>query len=251
MLFMLSKIVGAVVLPPVGPLLVALAGLMLMSRFRRAGRAMAFAGVASLLLLSVPLVSDALSWIVSDGRALAADEPVHADAIVVLGCGARTDAAEYGGDTLTSMSLERARYGAVLARRYRLPVAVSGGVVLRVGRPEADLIGEAMETEFGVPVRWRERESRNTHENATGLRDMLQPEGVRRVVLVSHGVDMRRARREFEAAGFDVTMAPTVIPTVRLDGFRDLVPAMFALRESYLALYEVLGNAKTSIFTVP
>lgn len=245
-MFWISKIVGALVLPPNGPIVVALAGLLLARSRPRLGARLALLGVGSLVVLSVPIVAGWLSVTVADGHPLPPDAPVNADAIVVLGCGVRNDAPEYGGDTLSSMSLERARYAAYLARRHHLPVAVAGGTVFR-GRPEADVIADAIEQEYGIPVRWRERASRNTHENATGLRDLLQKDGVRRIVVVTHGIDARRARRELDAVGFAVTLAPTVMPTANVDSVWDFVPSIAGLRGSYLALYEMLGNLKTSV----
>ena len=53
----------------------------------------------------------------------------HPMAIVILGGGVRRHAAEYGGDTLGQLTLERVRYGARVARLTGLPVLVSGGSV--------------------------------------------------------------------------------------------------------------------------
>ena len=173
-----------------------------------------------------------------------------AQAIVILGGGILPDAREYGGDSVTAFSLERARYGAFVARERRLPVAVSGGVVMR-GRPEADVIGDLLEREFGVPVRWREVRSRNTHENAVESARLLLPLGVRRILLVTHAVDARRGRREMEAAGFEVVLAPTLLPRMDIRSPLDLFPSMAGYRGSYYALYEVLGNLKASLDGLP
>jgi uncharacterized SAM-binding protein YcdF (DUF218 family) len=175
---------------------------------------------------------------------------VQADAIVILGAGVRTEAAEYGGDTLTQMGLERVRYGAILAKRFELPVATAGGVV-HDGRPEGDVMAEVLEREFGVKARWRETTSRNTRENARNLARVLAPEKIKRIVVVTHGVDTRRGRRELEAAGFTVVMAPTVVQPFAVGEVWDFVPSMNALRVSSLALYEMLGNLKASWDGVP
>lgn len=245
-MFWFGKIVAALVLPPTGPLLLVFLGLAAMRRWRRTGRGLVIAGSAGLLVLSLPVVAGLLSWAVSDAPALPPEAPVTADAIAILGCGTRVGAPEYGADTLSGMSFDRVRYGAFLARRLRLPVAVAGGS-LRGGRSEGDLMRESLEREFGVPVKWVESRSRNTHENARGLRDLLQPQGVRRLLVVVHGVDTRRARRELEAAGFDVTMAPTVVPDPAIESVWDFVPSISGLTGSSLALYEVLGNLKATL----
>ncbi len=53
-----------------------------------------------------------------------------------------------------------------------------------------------------------EEQSRTTWENATLSAELLQPQGVRRVVLVTQAWHMPRARRSFEQAGFEVITAP-------------------------------------------
>ena len=164
-----------------------------------------------------------------------------AQAIVILGGGVRRHAAEYGGDTLGYLSLERVRYGAQVARAIRLPVLVTGGAVYG-GEPEAKLMKMSLEQEFGIPVRWMETESRNTHENAMRSAQMLIAAHVERIVLVTHSFDMLRARAEFEAQGIQAIPAPTRIPHYVVDTALDLLPNLSALQGSYLALYEILAN---------
>ena len=100
-----------------------------------------------------------------------------------------------------------------------------------------------MREEFGVTPRWVEAQSRNTRENALHSAALLREAGVRRIVLVTHGVDMRRAGDEFRAAGLEVIAAPTGLPGRPGDVWRDWVPGMGALVGSYYALYEHLANA--------
>ena len=66
--------------------------------------------------------------------------------------------------------------------------------------------------------------------------------GVRRVVLVTHGLDMVRGRREFHAAGIETIAAPTHIARWGIDHPIELLPTASALHGSSLALYEMLGN---------
>jgi uncharacterized SAM-binding protein YcdF (DUF218 family) len=121
-------------------------------------------------------------------------------------------------------------------------VLVTGGVVF-TGRPEAEVMSEALEAEFGVPVRWREDRSRDTHQNAVFSAKLLKEAGVGKIVLVAHAVDMRRARREFTQAGLEVIPAPTKISEGwRLDHPLQLLPDAGAFAGSYLATYEILGN---------
>jgi uncharacterized SAM-binding protein YcdF (DUF218 family) len=237
----LKAALKALVLPPTGPLLVAIVGLGLWSRHPRAGRTLAVLGVAALLALSVPVVADLLGRVVDTSAPLDIDAARKAKAVVILGGGVRRDAPEYGGDTLATLTLERVRYGARVARLTGLPVLVSGGSVLG-GTPEARLMAAALESEFGVPVRWIEEGSRTTHENAVLSARKLKTDGIDRVVLVTHGLDTRRATAEFEAQGFAVVNAPTGLRGRSDYTLLDYLPSMAGLQRSYHATYEMLAN---------
>jgi uncharacterized SAM-binding protein YcdF (DUF218 family) len=91
-------------------------------------------------------------------------------------------------------------------------------------------------------VKWVESRSRNTHQNAVRSAAILIPEDVKRIVLVGHGFDMRRAIAEFEATGLEVVPAPTFVSSATPLEFGDLVPNVFSLQSSYYALYEILAN---------
>jgi uncharacterized SAM-binding protein YcdF (DUF218 family) len=238
----IKALVKALILPPTGPLLLAAIGLAMLGRRPRAGRSLAVAGVALLLVLSVPAVAVALLRAVDTSPPLDFEQARTAQALVILGSGVRRDAAEYGGDTLGRFTLERVRYGARVARITGLPVLVSGGSV-RGGETEAKLMQDALEQEFGVRVRWAEGRSRNTHENAVRSAEILRAAGIDRVVLVAHAVDMPRASAEFATEGIAVIKAPTGITAPGTDALLDFVPSIGGLQGSYHALYEILGNA--------
>jgi uncharacterized SAM-binding protein YcdF (DUF218 family) len=244
--YWLKALLKALVLPPTGSLLVAAIGLGLLRRAPRAGRLLAFAGVLSLLVLSVPAVSDVLRQSVGGWAPLDLARAKSAQAIAILGGGRRRDASEYGGDTLGSLTLERVRYGARVARLTNLPVLVTGGSVLG-GEPEAKLMQESLEREFGVRVRWAEDRSRDTHENAVRSAAILRAEGIVRVVLVAHDFDMRRAIAEFAAAGIESIPAPTGIAAHEAGGWLDYVPSIAGLLGSYYAVYELLANAVRAV----
>jgi uncharacterized SAM-binding protein YcdF (DUF218 family) len=169
-----------------------------------------------------------------------------AQAVVILGGGLRHETLEYGGDTLGSLTLDRVRYGARVARQTGLPVLVTGGSIAG-SAAEADVMASALEREFGVAVRWRETDSVNTHENAQRSAAILKPAGVSRVLLVSHGFDVPRARAEFEAAGIQVIPAPTHVPVFAIESLRDFLPSAAALYGSYYACYELLANAARAL----
>jgi uncharacterized SAM-binding protein YcdF (DUF218 family) len=237
----LKAVFKALVLPPTGPLLIAIAGLLLLAHRWRAGRIFAWTGVVLLLGLSTPAVAFMLLSVLNRWPPLDLGNPRGAQAIVILGGGVRRHAAEYGGDTLGPLTLERVRYGAYVARATKLPVLVTGGSVFG-GDPEAKLMRAALEGEFGVPVRWAESESRNTHENAVRSSQILAAVHIDRVILVAHSFDMARAKAEFAAQGIEAIPAPTGIPDNAVDTPLDLLPSLGALQGSYFALYEILAN---------
>src|SRR5205823_3566289 len=125
----IKAVLKSLFLPPTGLLLLALVGLSLYPRFPRASRAMAWAGVSLLLLLSIPAVSGVLMRGLEVGPPFDIAQTRDARAIVIIGGGKRRHAAEYGGDALGELTLERIRYGAVVARLTHLPILVSGGSV--------------------------------------------------------------------------------------------------------------------------
>ena len=235
-----KALLKALILPPTGPLLLAALGLGTQRRLPRIGRAIAFAGVSLLLVLSMPAVAVLLLRAVDSSPPLDLERAKGAQAIVILGGGTRHNAAEYGGDTLGRLTLERVRYGARVARLTGLPVLVSGGSPSG-GESEAKLMRDALEHEFAIPVRWAEDRSRNTHENAVRSAEILRAAGIHRVVLVGHGFDMPRAAAEFADEGIETIKAPTGIPIWDPDAPLMFVPSLAGLEGSYFALYEFLG----------
>jgi len=201
----------------------------------------AAAGVASLLLLSLPIVAYFLLGRLETYPPLALTDAKSAQAIVILGGGTRRHAPEYGGETLGHLTLERVRYGARVARLTALPVLVSGGVTFGE-EPEAVLMRQSLEEEFGVPVRWVEPASRNTHENAVRSAEILRAEGIHEVLLVAHEFDMERSRAEFAEQGITTVAAPTDIVPKGDRKWIDWIPSMRALNQSYYALYELSAN---------
>jgi uncharacterized SAM-binding protein YcdF (DUF218 family) len=247
----LKLAVVSLVLPPGGPLVLVALGVLLLRRRPRAGRALALAGAAALWLLSLPVVASALVTALGGARALEPGAAARAEAIVILGGGVRPAALEYGADTLGRLTLERVRYGAHLARRTGLPVLVTGGAPQAGVRAEADLMRESLEREFGVPVRWVDERAANTRENAANAALVLKADGVRRVLLVMHGFDVRRASRQFEAAGLEVVPAPTQVARWDLLAPRDFLPSAAALLTSHFAGYELAAGLRDALLPAP
>lgn len=241
--FLLKNLLGTLLLPPGNGLV--LLGLAAMFRRRRAAFGLALLGGGLLLAQSLPIVAQHLVATLEDRAGGVFVTPRGAGAIVILGSGLNTGAAEYAGDTVTDRSLVRLRYGATLARRLQLPVLISGGVPQNASRAEADVMASLAEKEFGVTVRWQESASKDTADNARMSAALLKAAGIHKVVLVTQAFHMPRAQRLFEAAGLEIVPAPTDFKGRRdrpLEIF-DFLPQAKALHTSYYALHEWLGLA--------
>ena len=108
----------------------------------------------------------------------------------------------------------------------------------------AALMADVLQRDFGVATRWREERSRTTWENAVLTRELLAKEGIGRIVLVTQGLHMRRARMAFEHAGFTVVPAPLdAVPArvARRPFLLRLAPAPEAFMISGQALHEYAG----------
>jgi len=241
-MFLLKKLLTAWVFPPMGLVLLTLAGVgLLLLRRRRLGIACIVFGQGLLAALSLPVVAAALMHGVERYPAVDAAALGQGQAIVVLGGGSHLAAPEYGGeDTVSAASLQRVRYGARLARQSGLPLLVSGGAVYG-GRAEALSMQAVLRDEFRLPVRWVDDRSRDTRENAQYAARLLKEAGLTRIVLVSHAYHLARAVPLFEAQGLTVTAAPTMFEAQR-QGLDAWLPSLDALRSSRLALHEWVGR---------
>ncbi len=241
MMFLLKKIVTALVLPPAGPLLLAALGLLLLRRRPRFGKTLVWTGVLALWLLSTPVVTKSMLAAIEDVAPLDYAQAKGAQAIVVLGGGSYRAAPEFGGDTVDRRTLERLRYAARLHRDTGLPLLVTGGAALG-GVPEGRSMKEALERDFGVKVRWVEDKSVDTRENALHSAHLLEPAGVKRVLLVTHAWHMRRAQEAFAAAKLDVIAAPTGYETTGPFTVQDALPGPGGLWAGRIVLHELLGR---------
>lgn len=240
-MFLLKKIVAALILPPAGPLLLAFLGLWLARHRPRLGHALIALAVATLWLLSTPWVANELLRSVQTGMPPTPEQLASTQAIVVLGGGSYRKAPEYGGhDTVNDIALERLRYGARLSRATGLPVAIAGGAPLG-GTPEAETMREALVADFGVTPRWMETTSRDTAENAALLAPALKAAGIARIALVTHAWHMRRAEDAFARQGFSVLPAPTRYAPPFYGDLSQWLPDATAMRNSMLAMHEWLG----------
>jgi len=171
-------------------------------------------------------------------------------AIVVLGAGRYPAAPEYDDqDTVNALGLERLRYTAALQRRTGVPILVSGGSPGGEASTEAEQMKAILTDEFKVDVKWVERQSRNTAENAKYSAALLAESKVRHVYLVTHAWHMRRAARNFEIAGIRVTPAPIGFHKIERNagGPAAFLPSAQGMLATSLAIREQLAFLRADL----
>jgi uncharacterized SAM-binding protein YcdF (DUF218 family) len=236
-LLQLKTLLRDLILPPAGSLMLALLGLALLKVRPRFGRACLVAGLASLWLLSTPIVSDALTGLVELYPPLDLRQAATAQAIVILGGGGqRAFAPEYAGPAAEPFLLERLSYGAYVANKTGLPILVTGFSV------EAHAMHDSLQRNFGVETRWIDDQAYDTFQNARNSARILTAENVHRIVLVTRATHMRRSVREFTDAGFDVVPAPAGMLAAQDCGVQCYLPNPDALIHSHMAIYELIGE---------
>jgi uncharacterized SAM-binding protein YcdF (DUF218 family) len=243
MFIFLKSVLRTLILPPSGPLILALVGLLLIHRYRRLGGTLVVVGVVSLWLLSMPVVGEVLEHLAERYPSLDLSHAVDAQAVVILGAGNVRVAPEYGGPAAAFETLERLNYGAFVAHRTSLPVLVSGSP------EEAAAMRATLSRDFGITARWVENASGDTFENAQFSARLLRADHIHRIILVTSAAHEWRAAHEFMGAGFDVVPAPVGNLARRDDrGVERFIPGIEGLIKSYTATYELIGEPVRQMF---
>jgi uncharacterized SAM-binding protein YcdF (DUF218 family) len=249
----IGSILEQIILPPGGLIFLSMLGLLLMRKRPRVGFYMTASGLALLYIACLPVTSHVLlSWLEPD-TALTENallKPVEVkqgikspQAIVILGAGRHYNTLEFNGDTPNALALERVRYGVWLARRTLLPVLVSGGLAEDNNLPEAEMLKQIIEEEYALPVRWVEKQSGNTYENAKYTSQMLAAEGIVSIYLVTHAGHMKRSLKSFEKFGLTVFPAPTAFDgtSQRSLSLNSFLPSSKALGRTAYVFHEWAG----------
>lgn len=229
------------VLPPVNLALLAMAGLVLMRYRPRAGWLLTIVSVVGLVLLSMHAVTSPML------RVLERDLPLHPPAnappaaIVVLSGDSQSGIGLPGGYTVGELTLPRLRVAAHLHRVTGLPILVSGGGVPQRAPPLADLMTHSLRSDFRVNVRWLERRSTDTWENARFTAEILREADISSIYLVTHAWHMRRSLLAFERTGLRVTAAPTPLrPSIDFT-ISDFIPSIRSWMDAFYAMHEFIG----------
>lgn len=241
---MLHNLIETIIMPPTSTFLGVVIGALCLRRWRKLGISIIAISIFFLYLLSTSIGARSLLSLVQY------DEPLklgnlpnkQAQAIVLLAGGTKTGP-EYDGKTVSTISMDRARYAALLYKKTKLPILIAGGS--SDGDPsKAKLIGEIFTRDFSIPVRWLEEQSANTFENAQNSKKILEANGIKQFYLVTSAWHMPRALWAFHQVGLNPIPAPTDYIGVSNDGFGidAWIPGMSELSASDLALHEVIGS---------
>jgi uncharacterized SAM-binding protein YcdF (DUF218 family) len=249
MFFPLSKILGFFAIPSNLIVAVGLVGLvLLMTRWKRAGRWLALGSLIALAVLGLsPVGNDLLipleerfpPWDASHGAP---------DGIIVLGGAISPDISAVRNEVILNEAAERLTVVADLARRYPATrIVFSGGTgALLAGEPsEAPFALRQLES-FGIA---RERilvedRSRNTVENAVFSKRLVEPKPGERWLLVTSAYHMPRAVGVFRRADFPVEPYPVDWRTRGYeDALRPFPTVGDGLRRADTAVREWVGLA--------
>ncbi|TDP74168.1 YdcF family protein [Roseateles toxinivorans] len=251
-----KPLLGALVMPPVPFVLLTLIGAALLRRRPFAGWAGVIVGCLGVWLMGTGAVGGALTERLEAQHPAVGPEQLSwlrqqpKTAIIVLGAGRILLAPEYGETDLRPMTHERLRYGIWLSRKSGLPLGYSGGLAhgAEPGHSEAQIAARLAEDVYRHPLRWTEDRSRDTNENAIRTLELLAPQGIERIVVVTHGYHMPRAIAAFERAkqragsAVAIQAAPMGLHVQR--GLRpgDWLPSRGGYTLTLLALHEMLGR---------
>jgi uncharacterized SAM-binding protein YcdF (DUF218 family) len=234
----------ATLLPPGLFVLIIAVALLSRRRWPRISRTSITIAAAGLYILGMPFVSNAMLKSIE-----VSNEPLPgAEAIVVLGAGITILEDARGGPNLDRLSLERVVGAARVARETGLPILASGGVLDEAAPSVSSLMAQTLHRDFQLDVRWTEERSGTTADNAIESARILRPQGVRRIVLVTHAWHLWRARLAFEGAGFTVVPYGVGFANRAQLSLSQLLPSADGMLNSYYAVHELLGYVWYSLF---
>ncbi|MNM83005.1 hypothetical protein D3C81_950500 [compost metagenome] len=240
-------LIKQIILPPGVLFLLLIAAWWLRRSWPRLSALCFVLGLGGLWAMSLPIVVERSARLLETESALSHEQwaqlAAQADAIVVLGAGReRGDPAWDFVDQPAGAAMERMRYAARLAKASGLPLLISGGLHYGTPPSEAQLIADVLQRDLGVSVRWKEERSRTTWENAQMSAQILLPQGIKRVVVVTQAWHMQRSRWSFEQSGFTVIPAPVnFLGRDHARPFGGWLPESKAMWQSSQLLNEAVG----------
>ncbi|MCD0415914.1 YdcF family protein [Rubrivivax sp. JA1024] len=213
MFFLLSKVLGFFVHPSNTIALICTVGVvLLLTRWRRAGRALLVAGVVLLLIVGYSPLGNLLMLSLSERFPAWQDTGRAPDGIIVLGGAINSEVSAARNALELDASAERVFAALDLARRYpqaRIVYSGGSGNLIQRSAAEAPIAGELLKR-FGIAADRvvLEDKSRTTAENAVYTRALVSPKPGELWLLVTSSFHMPRSMIAFRDAGFDVVAYP-------------------------------------------
>jgi len=165
-------------------------------------------------------------------------------AVVVLGGGVTVNVSN-NEQQMSRTSLERLRLGAQLARDSGLPILFSGGSgwgSATKNVAEADVAEKVLLSSFGVVLKYKESNSKDTKENALNTWKLMNPNELTKIALVTHSSHMKRASFEFKNTGFTVLEAPVGQITPTVENGLSWLPSSSSLEITQTLVRELLAR---------
>ena len=245
-MFELTKIITTVSLPPFNILILWLFSLAFFHfKLKKLAYFTTLLGIGILYIFSIPYTSQKLhdSLVTEDNLTL--QDYRSAQAIVLLGGGLRDSKELFAKLATNQVAVERVRYAAFLQKETGLPLLITGSSPN--GTSEAAVMARELGMFFNTPTKWLEEKAKTTKENALFSYDILNKEGINKIILVTNQWHMQRAKLLFERAGFDVLPASVgagiTPPTYGLN-YMYFMPQSGALHSNMHALKEWIGYWK-------
>ncbi|WP_108647157.1 YdcF family protein [Polynucleobacter rarus] len=248
------NILANALMPPLLWLLLAIFALLFLNKRRKLQYSTLVLSIILLWVTSTVVFSQAFTgwvgYLVNWPKPLMFDEIStlpKPQAIVILGGGVRRGAQElpdYQTQDISKEGMERLRMGARLAKSTHLPVLVAGGLPDKTNvneLAEGTLMAIVLEKELGTSVKWIEKDSNTTHENALFSAKILKNDDIQKIYLVTHFWHIPRAMREFTQAGFEVIPVPLGFDNKEKFTPLDYLPGASGLLRTQQVWHELLG----------
>ncbi|MGK7874347.1 MAG: YdcF family protein [Xenococcaceae cyanobacterium] len=186
---------------------------------------------------------------------LPAAEIPTAEAIVLLGGATRSAIAPRPMVDVTEQG-DRIIYAAKLYRDSKAPLIIATGGRIKWrggGQPESADMAQLLEM-MGVPPSAiiQESDSLNTYQNAVNVRQILEEQGIKQVLLVTSAMHMPRSLRIFKRQGIEAIPAPTDFlvsmqdlqePSSSIQGIiLNILPDVHRVAKTTMAIKEYIGT---------
>lgn len=167
--------------------------------------------------------------------------PSTCDAVIVLGGGVIKNPDGY---ELRSHTFKRFIEAVELAKNFDAILIVSGGTLPGLSQESEAIVMAKLAKEFGVPEEkvLIDDKSKNTYENAKNIANLIKNRDLKRIILVTSAVHMKRAMMSFEK--FKITAQPYPVDYLCDHSplsWVDFIPTRESSHANMLGLHELIG----------